>query len=230
MQYVLLFLEPRHEPAGEKIDIAEMARFAAEVRARGLARGGAPLQPESAGARVTMRDGKPLVVDGPFAETKEVAAGFFVVEAESRAAAVEIAKQCPFARWGTVEVRQSPDRDVVAGAASGTRFLFLLHMSPDLKDDDGSCYRAMVAYDDVLKSEGSYVESSQLALEPFGARVRVRHGKTLVTDGPFTETKEVAGGYYIVRAATRADAIEIAKRCPHAREGTIEVRELALVG
>ena len=86
----------------------------------------------------------------------------------------------------------------------------------------------MVAYDDVLKGEGSYVESSQLELDPPGTRVRIRHGSTLVTDGPFAEAKEVAGGYYIVRAATRADAIELAKRCPHAKQGTIEVRELAV--
>jgi hypothetical protein len=228
MQYALLFLEPRNEPVDEKIDVAEMARFAAEVRARGQARGGAPLQPESSGARVAVRDGKPLVVDGPFAEAKEVVAGFFVVEAESFAAAVELAKQCPFARWGTVEVREAPDRDVVAGAAEGTRFVFLLHMPPVFVDDGGACYREMLAYDAELKGEGSYVESSQLEIDPPGARVRIRQGNTLVTDGPFAEAKEVAGGYYIVRAGTRAEAIELAKRCPHAKNGTIEIRELAV--
>jgi hypothetical protein len=227
MQYALLFLEPRDEPAGEKLDVAEMARFAAEVRARGLARGGAPLQPESAGARVAVRDGKALVVDGPFAEAKEVVAGLFVVEPESRAAAVELAKRCPFARWGTVEVREAPDRDVAAGVAEGTRFMLVLHLAPDYVDDGGACYREMVAFDDVLRREGSYVESSQLEIDPPGTRVRIRQGNTLVTDGPFAEAKEVAGGYYIVRAATRAEAIEIAKRCPLAKWGTVEVRELA---
>jgi hypothetical protein len=47
-----------------------------------------------------------------------------------------------------------------------------------------------------------------------------------VTDGPFAETKEIAGGYYIVEAASRAEAIELAKRCPHAKWGTVEVREV----
>jgi hypothetical protein len=47
-----------------------------------------------------------------------------------------------------------------------------------------------------------------------------------VIDGPFAEAKEVVGGYNLVRAASRAEAIELAVRCPHARWGSIEVREI----
>ncbi|MGH7859325.1 MAG: YciI family protein, partial [Candidatus Binatia bacterium] len=53
-----------------------------------------------------------------------------------------------------------------------------------------------------------------------------RRGRTVVTDGPFAETKDVVGGYSLVRAASRAEAIELAKRCPHAKWGPIEVREV----
>ena len=88
----------------------------------------------------------------------------------------------------------------------------------------------MVAFDEVLRREGSYVESAQLPLDPPGARIEVRGGRAVVTDGPFTESKEVAGGYYIVSAADSQAAIELAVRCPHARWGAIEVREIMKIG
>jgi hypothetical protein len=225
MEYVILIVNPKDEAIVAPGGMEEMGRFCAELHAQGKLTGGMPLHPEAEGVRVALRDGRAIVSDGPFAETKEVVAGFLVVEAESREEAVAIARRCPDARRGVLEVRLAPDRDVVPDAGPGPRFLLLLHMSPDLTDPDGSCLRAMLAFDDVLKREGSYVESSQLALDPPAARVAVRGGQALVTDGPFAETKEVAGGYYVVRAASRAEAVEIAKRCPHATNGEIEVRQ-----
>ncbi len=58
------------------------------------------------------------------------------------------------------------------------------------------------------------------------ATVRVRDGKQLTTDGPFAETKEQLGGYYLVEAATRDEAVGIAARIPGARFGSIEVRPI----
>jgi hypothetical protein len=226
MEYVLLIVDRKGDPGREAVSMPEMGRFAGELASRGKIRGGAPLQPDATGARVEVRDGRTLVTDGPFAECKEVIAGFFVVEAASRAEAIEIAKRCPHARAGVVEVRLAPDRDAIENPPPGRRFMFLLHMEPDLRDPDGSGYRAMVAYDGELKREGKYVESSQLGFDPPAARVEVRGDRTLVVDGPFAETKEVAGGYYVVAAADRAEAIRLAERCPHARAGSVEVREV----
>ena len=59
--------------------------------------------------------------------------------------------------------------------------------------------------------------------------VRVRNGKTLTTDGPFAETKEQLGGYYIVEAPNLDEALKIAARIPSARWGSIEVRPIAKV-
>jgi len=66
------------------------------------------------------------------------------------------------------------------------------------------------------------------ALQPTNtaATVRVRNGKGLTTDGPFAETKEQLGGYYLVEAATREEAIAIAAKIPGARFGSIEVRPI----
>ena len=64
-----------------------------------------PLQPEATGTVVQVRDGKPMVTDGPFMETKEQLAGYFLVDAEDREEATRIAERVPGARIGTVEVR-----------------------------------------------------------------------------------------------------------------------------
>jgi hypothetical protein len=230
MEFMFLIVHRKDSPSGEPVGMAEMGKFAGELAGQGKLRGGAPLLPESAGARVRVREGKAIVTDGPFAESKEVIGGSFLIEAASRAEAIEIAKRCPHARAGIVEVRVAPDRDALSDPGPGSRFLFLLHMEPDLTDPDRSKYREMVAYDETLKREGKYVESSQLALDPPAARIEARGGKALVTDGPFAETKEVVGGYYVVRAASRAEAIELAARCPHARWGAVEVREVVRLG
>ena len=211
MEWMLLIVNRKDAPPGEPVGMAEMAAFAGELGRQGKMRGGAPLHAEAAGVRVAVRGGRATLTDGPFAE------------------AIEIAKRCPHARAGIVELRPLPDRDVAA-PAGGASFLLLLHMAPDLSDADGANYREMVAFDEVLRREGSYVESAQLPLDPPGARISLRGGQALVTDGPFTESKEVAGGYYIVSAADRAAALEIAGRCPHARWGTIEIREIMKIG
>jgi hypothetical protein len=86
--------------------------------------------------------------------------------------------------------------------------------------------REMIAFDSVLKGEGKYLESSQLGADPPPARIDARRGAPLVTDGPFAESKELAGGYYLVEAASRDEAIALAVRCPHATWGRMEVREV----
>jgi hypothetical protein len=70
------------------------------------------------------------------------------------------------------------------------------------------------------------------ALEPTNTAttVRVRNGETLTTDGPFAETNEVLGGYYVIKAENLDQAIEIAARCPGARDGSIELRPITEFG
>ena len=70
------------------------------------------------------------------------------------------------------------------------------------------------------------------ALEPTSTAttVRVRSGETLTTDGPFAETNEVLGGYYILNCKDLDEAIEIAAKCPAAREGSIELRPITDFG
>jgi hypothetical protein len=77
-----------------------------------------------------------------------------------------------------------------------------------------------------LKAAGQYVSGSQLHPVSAASSVRVRDGKRLVTDGPFAETREQLGGYYLVNCANLDEALALAARVPSARFGTIEVRPL----
>ena len=75
-----------------------------------------------------------------------------------------------------------------------------------------------------IKKTGNYVGSHGLQHTDQATTVRVRNGKLSATDGPFAETKEQLGGYFLIEAKNRAEAIQIASRIPSAKWGSIEVR------
>jgi hypothetical protein len=87
-------------------------------------------------------------------------------------------------------------------------------------------YDRMVHFSEELKQQGLLTVSQSLKSDTGAARVRLRGESALVTDGPFTETKEVIGGFFLLTCTTRDEAIEIARRCPAAQWATVEVREL----
>lgn len=78
-----------------------------------------------------------------------------------------------------------------------------------------------------IAASGHLVGGSELLPTTSATSVRVRNGKRLVTDGPFAETREQLGGYYLVEAKDLDEAIALAARIPSARTGTVEVRPLA---
>ena len=89
--------------------------------------------------------------------------------------------------------------------------------------------KMMKEYEEFTKSihqSGHYRAGSQLHSVAKATTVRVRDGKKLITDGPFAETKEQLGGYYLVEAKDLDDAVALAARVPSARFGSIEVRPL----
>jgi len=110
MPYMLLIVEPagqrqeRTEAEGRAV-YDRMLRFADELKEKGLLMGVESLASQSTAARVKVRGGKATVLDGPFAEAKEMIGGFFLVDCATREEAVAIAERCPAAEWCTVEVR-----------------------------------------------------------------------------------------------------------------------------
>ncbi|MEK6324079.1 MAG: YciI family protein [Acidobacteriota bacterium] len=86
------------------------------------------------------------------------------------------------------------------------------------------CYVESAQLTQELNSSGQYLAAGPLHPTSTATSVRVRHGKRLVTDGPFAETREQLGGYYVIEARDLDEAIGIAERVPVARVGTIEIR------
>ncbi len=81
-------------------------------------------------------------------------------------------------------------------------------------------------YTAMLRERGAFVDGDELQDTPSATTIRVRGGQTLITDGPFAETKEALGGYYLLDAADLDEAIDLAKQCPGANWGSIEVRPI----
>jgi len=82
------------------------------------------------------------------------------------------------------------------------------------------------ALNDDLQRSGQFLDANALAFTNAAATVRLRNGKPSVTDGPYAETKEQLGGYYLLEAKDLNDAIAVAARIPSARWGAIEVRPI----
>jgi hypothetical protein len=86
--------------------------------------------------------------------------------------------------------------------------------------------RAMMKYNEALKEAGILLALDGLHPPSMGARVSFAGGKPLVTDGPFTEAKEVLGGYWMIDVASREEAIAWAAKCPASENETIEIRQV----
>jgi len=108
MRFMLIVKASKESEAGvlpTGKELAEMGKFNEQMVKNGMMLAGEGLQASSKGARITFKGGKPTVVDGPFAETKELVAGFWLIQAKSREEAVEWARRAPFVD-GQIEVRQ----------------------------------------------------------------------------------------------------------------------------
>ena len=111
MPYLLLIVEPREQrserTAEEGQQVYErMERFAEGLQARGMLKAVESLKSDAEGARVSLRSGKRSIVDGPFAEAKEMIGGFFLLDCRNLQEAIAIAGECPAAEWATIEVRE----------------------------------------------------------------------------------------------------------------------------
>jgi hypothetical protein len=89
---------------------------------------------------------------------------------------------------------------------------------------------AMMKYNEALKEAGVLITLDGLHPPSMGARVSFPGGKPIVTDGPFTEAKEVIGGYWMIEVKSLAEAIAWAKKCPASNNETIEIRQVQEMG
>ena len=113
------------------------------------------------------------------------------------------------------------------------QYLLLIYenekISADMTPEQGAKFYAdYMEYSASIKASGNMVAGDALQPVSTATTVRVRDGKTLTTDGPFAETREQLGGYYLVNAADLDEAIKLAARIPSAKHGSIEVRPVML--
>jgi hypothetical protein len=110
MHYMLLIYASEadysHMTSEERAIIMQgHSTFAQEAMQRGILMGGAPLQPTSTARTIRIRNGKTLVIDGPFAETKEQLAGTYILDCKNLDEAIELASKIPDALYGSIEIR-----------------------------------------------------------------------------------------------------------------------------
>ena len=106
------------------------------------------------------------------------------------------------------------------------KYLLLIYMDEKALSDGEreQCYKDSTALCHDLSSKGQFLGANPLQSVTTATSVRVREGKRFVTDGPFAETREQLGGYFLVDAENLDSAIGIAGRIPGARKGTVEIR------
>jgi hypothetical protein len=231
---MLLFIDRKGAPPRVPEGKAALGRLARELRREGRLLRGATLAAEAEGVRVVVRDGRTFVSDGPFADAREGVGGFWIVDAASRDEAIAIARRAfeageprPDARHGAVDVHVVAQRYCVAGDPGGGKaWWYAFHNDPGLVDCDQEKLHEMIAYGEALERDGKLFETAPLRFDSPAARVSAIGGKTLVTEGPYAEAKEVIGGYSLLRAASREEALAIARGYPAARWGTLELREI----
>lgn len=112
------------------------------------------------------------------------------------------------------------------------RYLCLVYIDRELaaaasKEEWAAIDRESLAFNDELRQQGKYLASNALAEPETAKTLRLRGGKAVWSDGPFAETKEHLGGFFLVEAENLAEAMEVAARSSIARMGAIEIRETA---
>jgi hypothetical protein len=239
MKYMFLMYgtESRWTDEERRACMVESMAVCDGLAAQGKYLASSPLQSVVTAVTVRVRDGQTLVTDGPFAETTEQLGGYYVLELAHLDEAIAVASKLPPVTKGTVEIRPLFPLDGLPPArklpAEGSSNAFML-----LCYDDEAAWRAAApeavrgamaeaaALARELSDAGQYVSASPLHSTEMATCVWVRDGRRLIIDGPFAETHEVLGGYYVILADSRDAAVRVAARHPGARLGAVEVRPL----
>jgi len=241
MNYVLLIhaAESRFAtltPAQSEAIMQDYGKYTQDLFATGKAGDCAALEPSHTATHVQVRDGKRIVKDGPFAETREQLGGYYAIRAESEAEAIDWAAKIPDANGGTIEVRPLPayqgggEEAPYSPDGKGQKEYLLLIYEPEARwatmapADANATFGRYMAFSKSLKEQKKFIAGERLDTVKKAKSVGVTEGKRVLRDGPFAETREQLGGYYRVFAKDLDEAIAFAAQIPAAETGTIEVR------
>lgn len=246
MHYVLMIhAAESRESAMSKQEYEAMmqayGQYTRDIFATGRTGDCAALEATSTATSVQVRDGKRVVKDGPFAETREQLGGYYSLDAKDEAEAIAWAARIPGAAHGTIEVRPlfgagRPAADATAEPApakappAGSKEFLLLIYEPEARwatMPEAEARATLGRYMDFgasLRAKGQLAAGARLDATSKAKTVRLEGGERVVKDGPFAETREQLGGYYRVHARDLDEAIAMAARIPAAETGTIEIR------
>lgn len=212
--------------------MVEYRAFGEEARRRNAMIAGDPLQSVETATTIRQQDGRAVTLDGPFAETKEQLGGYYILECKDKAEALELAAMIPSAKHGSIEVRpmgghekryvDPPKKTHYIALIYGEESKFLPPTDPrvmaGINQHQALTARAIEA--------GEFVTGDGLAMTSSAVTVRVRDGRTVLTDGPFAETKEQLGGFYIFNCEDLDRAMALVSQLPQPEHGCIEIRPL----
>jgi hypothetical protein len=254
MRFMMMVKSNGQSEAGvlpSEAELSAMGVYNDELIAAKVMLAGEGLQASSKGTRVRINGNKTQIIDGPFSETKELLAGYWLIQTQTKQEAIEWAKKVPFEE-GEVEVRQiyeladfgieipetitnappTPARKpgtkryaVLIKADAKTEAAVMPSEGETLFEEMGALMNDYTQKGAVLAGDG---------LQPTSRCFKVKYdGKQRsVIDGPFTETKEIIAGFSIVQFATKEEAVEFARQqlaihCKWSQlPGEIEVREI----
>ena len=217
-------------PEAQEVIEANGQGWVDDVNSRGLRLLGRPLQDPATATTVRVRDGGTLITDGPFAESKEWVAGFDLMECADIDEAIEVAAKHPVSWFHSIEIRpldgdRLGDPPLVQDESQMKFMYMVIGNDQPYSDAEAAVFEAglppLIAEH---KRRNSWLLGHSLQGPETAKMVRVRDGETLVSDGPFAETKEFIAGFDVLSCETREAAIEIAAIHPVAAIRMIEIR------
>jgi hypothetical protein len=183
-----------------------------ELRAQGKCVASARLRYRDEAVTIRARDGELVVLDGPFAETREVLGGFYLLEADSKDEAIEWAKKLPLDEHGTIEVRPARTGAQWRGAVQGKQQYMVMLVASEqtlASQTRDTIFESIDRHYELsleLAARGRFVGSRSLGGGAEASTLRSRGGSCVVSDGPFAETKELVVGYFVVAADSKQEA------------------------
>lgn len=227
--------EGRRTPEELAVMRREIPRWAGEMEGRGVRLLGRPLDPPETAVTVRVRDGETLVTDGPFAETKEFIGGLDLLECADFDEAIEVAAKAPVSWFMAVEIRPFAGEPWVGERAAAfgrgedgeaspyalTAWTGGTQAAPSATE---AVTREVGAWRQDLQARGLRILGGTLEAADTATTLRVRGGKTLLSDGTFIKTGEFITGIDIVSCVGRQQAVELAAAHPLAPYLAIEVR------
>lgn len=242
MKYALLVhaVEPL-AGGGGGLDSAAYGALVGRLRADGSLRGARRFAPAAAATTVRNRGGKPFATAGPASREGEPLAGFVVVECRDEDAAAGLAGEVAVATRAVVEVRPvarpgegGPDKAGVAELRAGAalkEYAFVINVADERRPWPGNpafeelmenCGKVLSQ----LEAAGRFCGTERLVPSSTAKNVRVAGGRRTVTDGPFTEARELIGGFILGECESDDEAVALAGQIPGAASGSVEVRQV----